>query len=366
MAWADVGQSTNNSSSGASDLIKIEDKKRIRLLLPDSGPVSNWIYSVSTPADGYRTWVSPDKEAGEDFFAVNRNIFNLKPVHAGHAYDYEESRIKILEAGNQIWEGIKILIDAGKDLNNRDIIIIKTGTGRSTEYKVTDCDPTPAPAGLDTMERPDIMSRYQAPTYEVVIEDLRMLGFTQPEQIFALKPLDYQTALQTKIPFGKWKNKTMQEVVSLDSQYITFLATKIDRLDIKECARVISNTIMGTDFPMSGVAPEMSEVTFVAPTEGQSDAPVSQSQVPTTSNTPPAPPPPAPAPDTPTASNTRDLMIAQINEIFETQPIYHDFMKIISAMKEASAPNNKTSVGEFTDIELQKLLQIISTDDIPF
>ena len=356
MGWQDVGQS-NKSSGGASDLIKIEDKKRIRLLLPESGPVSHWIYSVSTPADGYRTWTSPDKEAGEDFFAVNRNVFNLKPVHAGHAYDNEEGKVKILEAGNQIWEGIKFLIDAGKDLSNRDILIMKTGSGRDTEYRVTDCDPTPAPAGIDAMERPDIMSRYQAPTREGVMEDLIALGFVNPEQIFALKPLDYQKALQEKIPFGKWKGKTMEEVISLDSQYITFLATKIDRLDIKECARVISNTIMGTGFPLSGIAPALEEITFVAPTQTPAATAPAITDATSQATAPQAPQ----APVAPVSGlNNRDLMIAEINKIFETKPEYHDFMKIISAMKEASTPNNKTSVGEFTDVELQKLLQIIS------
>lgn len=349
MGWADVGQSQKNTNS-INDLIKIEDKKRIRLLLPDSGPITNWIYSINTPAGGYKTWVSPDKDNGEDFFAINRNIFNLKPIHAGYAYDYDEGKIKILEAGNQIWEGIKVLIDAGKDLNNRDIIIIKTGTGRNTEYKVTDADPTPAPSGLDLMDKPDLEGRYIPPTYEMVLEDLKVLGFTNPEQIFELKPLDYQQALQMEIPFGKWKGKTMQEIISLDTQYINFLATKIDRMDIRECARVISNTILGTNYPLSGIAPTLEEVDFQAPTDGQTISMNEQENK---------------GQEEIQKLNTitidqREAMIKEINNIFETNPVYHDFMKIINTMKEASAPNNKTSIVEFTNAELQKLLQLIS------
>lgn len=355
MGWNSVGQTQKDSKGSSSQLIKIEDKKRVRLLLPETGPVSHWSYSVSTPADGYRTWISPAKE--EDFFGANRSIFRLRPVHAGLAYDYDEKEIKILEAGNQIWEGIKLLVDAGKDVNARDIMIMKKGSGRNTEYAVTDCDPTPAPAGIDSLERPDMDARYQAPTFESVIEDLRALGFTNPTEIFETTPLAYEVATQTKVPFGKFKDKTLKDVVSLDSTYITFLATKIDREDIKECARVVSNTIMGTQYELKGVTPTMEQVSFVAPTEG--------GEAPQEPNTPPTPP--KAKEDTkkdtkdisPKASDGRDGTIAEINKAFETQEQYKDFMKIIDAMKKASAPHGKTSITDFTDEELAKLKEIV-------
>lgn len=51
---------------------------------------------------------------------------------------------------------------------------------------------------------------------------------------------------------------------------------------------------------------------------------------------------------------------ATINKVFETNPKYKDFMLIISVMKEASAPNGKTSINDFTDEELVRLLTLIS------
>ena len=48
-----------------------------------------------------------------------------------------------------------------------------------------------------------------------------------------------------------------------------------------------------------------------------------------------------------------------INKAFETDPTYKDFMKIIDAMKQASAPNMKTSINEFTMDELVKLYEIV-------
>ena len=80
--WGDVGASSNSQST-TSDLVVIDGKKRVRLLpeVAQNGPKSMWFYTISTPADGYRTWLSPAKN--EDFFAENRNVFGVRATHAG-------------------------------------------------------------------------------------------------------------------------------------------------------------------------------------------------------------------------------------------------------------------------------------------
>lgn len=259
--WDSIGASRDTGGS-SSDIVRIDGpQKRLRLILPPTGPVNSWSYAISAPDEGYRTWVAPAKE--EDFFAVNGQAFRLRATHAGLAYDYDEQKVLILEAGTQIWEGIKTLHAAGKDLNGRDIIINKKGTGRSTEYTVVDADPTPFE--VDLTGAPDIASRYVAATKEQVLEDLRAMGFTDPEQLFTTSPLSYETAAVTKVPFGKYKDKTMQDIYNMDSQYLLFLSTKIDRADIKEAARVVSNQLMGTQYELDGIAPKVEEVSFVAP-----------------------------------------------------------------------------------------------------
>lgn len=262
MAWNTIGQS-NRGNSGSSDLVQIENGKRVRLLLAESGgePVSHWSYAISAPDDGYRTWISPQQ--GENFFEMAQ-AFRLRPVHAALAWDYEEKGVRILEAGNQIWEDIKKLHDVGKDLTGRDIIIHKQGSGRSTEYSVTDADPTPfqLPAGT---ELPDLNARYQPPTYDGVLEDLKQMGFTNPVELFTPVHISYEEAAAKKVPFGKYKDKTIGEVFQLDSTYLAFLSTKIDRVDIKECARVVSNQLLGTAYEVKGLTPLANAVTFVAP-----------------------------------------------------------------------------------------------------
>ena len=347
--WGDVGASSNSQST-TSDLVIIDGKKRVRLLpeVAQGGPKSMWFYTISTPADGYRTWLSPAKS--EDFFAENRNVFGVKATHAGLVYDYDEQTIKILEAGNSIWEAIKDLVEAGKDLSGRDIIITKKGTGRSTTYSVVDCDPTPAPAGLDTMDRPDLEARYVPVTKEEVLEDLRALGFTNPEQIFTKVPIDPKVAMAFPIPFGKHKGVTLQQLISVDVKYMSFLCTKIDRQDVKNYARVVSNALLGTAYEVGGASPSMEQLDFKAPEEGADQTPPpAQEQEPVQEQPKPQP----------SVDNERNKLIDSINKAFETDPIYRDFMKIIDAMKQASAPNMKTSINEFTMDELVKLYEIV-------
>lgn len=410
MAWSMIGRQENTGST--SDLVDLSNRKQVRLLLnemPNNEPISNWSYSISTPNDDYRTWSAP--EGDKDFFAVNRRIFRVRPTHAALVYDYAENAIKILESGNQVWEQIKTLHEAGKDLNGRDIVITKTGTGRSTEYKVVDADPAPLNVDITNYPRPDITSRYVAPSYEAVIQDLKLMGFKNPAEIFETKPVSLEEAKNMKMAFGKYKDKTLGEVFQLESEYMLFLSTRIDREDIKQCARVISNNLLGTDFEVEGIAPSMEEVAYETPAAGGNAAPAPAAPqtppaapaptniqthtddlgnyyelhsnewvlvrpAPPTPVTPPpapmpaAPVPPAPMPAPPVppapmpvapapASGNRAAMIDEINATFENNQEYKDFQRIIQVMKEATQPNEKTVINDFTDDEVTKLHQLV-------
>ena len=80
---------------------------------------------------------------------------------------------------------------------------------------------------------------------------------------------------------------------------------------------------------------------------------------------PPAPPtggptpPPAPPAGVSAGGIDRQGLIDKINEKFETDPKYKDFMQIINVMKQATAPNEKTAINDFTDEEVQKLADLV-------
>lgn len=371
MSWATVGRQEREPN--VSDLIKLENNKRLRLLLPPEGPIQVWKATISTPGGDFRSWVAPPKE--QDFFAKNRNVFKARSTHAGHAWDYDEGRVGILEAGNQIWESLKQYVDRGVDLSVRDIMITKTGEKRDTKYGVIVLDPSEFNVTLPPKsEWPKLEDRYQPATYEQVLQDLVELGFPNPEEIWQMRELPLEVAQNYEIPFGKHRGKTLKEVYTQDTSYITFLATKINREDLKQAARVVSNAWMGTDYPVEGVAPTMEEITYIKPEkEGEQAAPPKQ-DIPPKQDTPPwddkpgdnnyqmsPAPAPAPAPAPQQANGgEREALEKEINKIFETKEEYKDFLKIIEVMKAASAPHGKTSIKDFTLEELRRLKDMIS------
>lgn len=386
MGWADVGRETTRQA-GSSDLVKLEQgTKRLRLLpqTAKEGPISWWQYSIRTPGGDFRSWVAPPPE--QDFFDPVRGLFQLTRRHAGLVFDYQENRVLILEAGNQIWEELKKYVEAGIDLSTRDIGITRTGEGRNTQYSVIYYDPTPFDVSkLDPSTFPDLQSRYRPPTYEQVLNDLRELGFPKPEQLFQLRQLTYEEAWATTINFGKYRGKTIGHVYNAEPDYILFLAGKSNNAEVREAARVVANTLMGTAYEVRGVAPKLEDVEYVKPQRG--DAPPAQPATGQQHEEQPTPPPPAvqpqpqpqqqevapPAPQPqqpaqptppppPNAGDEaeRQQLIESINKVFETNPKYTDFMEIIKAMQAATAPNPKTSIHEFTIEELKRLYEIIT------
>lgn len=325
MSWNDIGKQATTSTSDM--LLDLAGQTRFRLLLVgqrvDGEPDTYRMYSMSAPDGGYRTWLAPTTD---DFFAINRNAFGIRTTHAGTVYDYTTGAIKILEAGNQVWEEIAKVRNAGMDIFGRDFMITKTGTGRDTSYSVIYLDPSPMPnwQGLPVPNVPEFYG--EAPSYDSVINDLRSMGFTNPEDLFTPRQVTYDQAKEFKMPFGKNKDKTMIEVFNTDSQYLSFLSEKVDRIDVKQMARIVSNQLLGTSYEVDGVCPSVAEVDFQSsqqqatpaaapqvykdPTSGAvyhliNNEWVLQPATPPTPPTPPAPPvPPVPTPATPPVPNT--------------------------------------------------------------
>ena len=432
MSWNEI-DAKPSSSSGSDDLLTIGAQTKIRLLLTGGKtpgePDSYRSYGIDTPTDGYATFIAPE---GEDFFGQNRQAFRLRYIHVGLVYDYSTSSIKILEAGNQIWKEIKKFRDMGIDVLASDLMLSKSGSGLGTKYGVIYLPPAPLPFDPNSLPAPDLATRYRPSTYEGTLAALKRLGFVHPEQLFTPRPLAYDQAIQIKVPFGKFRDQTIADVLAADSTYLDFLAG-VDNPTVQQAARVVSNQIMGTSYDVTGICPAVTEVDFVDPKAGQApaapqnaqtqgtpqgmapgytpngqyapgvqpnpsqyqqpvapaapapaatpqyqpQAPVAPAQPqapaqpawsangnPTTPAPAPAPAPqaaPAPAPAAPAPAapaGGQQAVMAEISNIFENDPKYKDFTKIIAVMQQASG-GQKTNLAEFTNEELTKLLAAI-------
>ena len=106
----------------------------------------------------------------------------------------------------------------------------------------------------------------------------------------------------------------------------------------------------------------MSQVTFVAPTQDGNapvETPVTQPTV-TERVTEEIGTPTVAVADVPQQAGEREALIEVINAKFASDPQYKDFMKIIEAMRTASAPMGLTSINEFNLEQLHNLKQLIN------
>lgn len=391
MSWNEI-DAKPSSSTGSDDLLTIGAQTKIRLLLTGGKtpgePDSYRSYGIDTPTGGYATFIAPE---GEDFFGQNRQAFRLRYIHVGLVYDYSTSSIKILEAGNQIWKEIKKFRDMGIDVLASDLMLSKSGSGLGTKYGVIYLPPAPLAFNPESLPAPDLATRYRPSTYEGTLATLKRLGFVHPEQLFAPRPLAYDQAIQIKVPFGKFRDQTIADVLAADSSYLDFLAG-VDNPTVQQAARVASNQIMGTSYDVTGICPAVTEVDFVDPKAGQAQTapqnaqtqgtprgvtpgytpaqpqyqqapaapaqPQYQASVTPAAPTQPVPAPVQPAPVQPAPAGGQQAIMAEISNIFENDPKYKDFTKIIAVMQQASG-GQKTNLAEFTNEELTNLLAAI-------
>jgi len=143
------------------------------------------------------------------------------------------------------------------------------------------------------------------------------------------------------------------------------LNKKVKTLD--EALDAIRNHYNGSPGPARPVEAPVPPTpsTGVAPTPPPPPTPPTPPTPPAWGLTPPPAPPTSPAPPTPPTPGApagkidRQSLIDKINEKFETDPRYRDFMQIINVMKQATAPNEKTAINDFTDEEVQKLADLV-------
>jgi hypothetical protein len=157
-----------------------------------------------------------------------------------------------------------------------------------------------------------------------------------------------QEALAHKMPNGKYKDQTMQQIWDADKSprgMINFLATKSDRISPeKAAAQVILVRLGGANIP--GVPTADGQP---ATASKQQTAQASTSVQDTTSQ--------QTAQNTVPVSSDRQEMIKKINTIFSTAEKFKTggFNLIIAEMKKYG--NGKTNITDFTDAELSALLE---------
>ncbi len=351
MGWNDTNKKGSEQNQDRV-FLQAGTAKLIHILLGDNEePYSYWTHFIpnNTPnGPKGKVVICPGRETCPACSDTNK--FRTKRMHSINVWDYEHKVVKMLEAGNAVFQPLKQIKDQTGSLLNFDISIKKTGAGKDTDYSVI---PIPMMTPFDTtkihnlfnvvnMHRPDSPAEIK----KVILD----MGWGLPEQTQQAQGMgqqnnwptititpqttpernDIQTnAAQVKNPngtpaftFGKYKGRTVSDVYNEDPNYIKWCAENITDPNIKAEAKKFTNklatpVIQGTKS-----------------TQGAEE------------------------------ETTKQILINTINKLFQTDDRYKtNFALVIDKMKESSVsdvhPNGKTIINEYTTDELKKLYESI-------
>lgn len=168
MAWNDVGVSGNSGESNKVIYTKLKTGVNVGRILDDH-PQSRWTHWIPQANGGKGLSVDCAKGSGscpvctaiaEDKAANRKARYTSRKQHALNWLNRETGEVEILEQGQKVFGGLKILLEQMGDLRNYDVKIVRTGeTFNNIDYNVLPVFP---PTPLTDAEKS--MEKYEADT----------------------------------------------------------------------------------------------------------------------------------------------------------------------------------------------------------
>jgi len=370
MSWGIINGDERLIPQGMNHELKIEAGKtyKFRLLLkPGEEPWSFFEHTADNEkvengqsVKVFRTAICPKGKDNPyapcklcDGQQIRRRMRN-----ASNIWSYETNEVKVLKGGEDIWKPMGTLVKMGIDITTLDFAVTRTGTGKNdTSYSVVNLGPATTPLPDDVMSKVyDIREEYAPSTEAEMKAMVEAVGFDWNKMIVppAIQyPESLQEVLEHVIPNTKYKGQTMKQVWDTNRGMIEFFA-KSNRISPEKAgAQVLLVNLGGAQIP--GVPIYNQQGGTPTPTKVQANTPA---QTPTDgqakSDTPAQTPPPV--------DTGKQAKIKEINTLLQSNQkfIKGGYQMIMDTMKEASG--GKTSINEFTDPELDKMLELCKAE----
>lgn len=375
MSWDNItGESSILPSSGiggVQDEVRFESGKgkKLRLILKDGDEPYSYLehcLEVESVENGqtvraFRTIRCPKTHDNPnapcplcDGQQVRRRV-----RHACNVWDYDEGKVQKLNTGESVFKPIATTMKMGIDVLGVDWAIMKTGTGRNdTEYTATN------------LGQSDFQLPADAPYYNMKeeyaphsIEDMKAIvegAGGDWNKLIVPPQLEYPTlqdALEHVMPNGKYKDQKFSDIWEADKSnrgMIHYLAMRSDRISPeKAAAQVIMVRLGGAQIPGVPTSDDGASQVKVEPASNSvqsNNQPQQQAQPVTNQQSTPS--------TTTKTSADRDAKVAEINSLLSTKEkfVKGGFGVIVETMKECA--NGKTNIVDFTDGELDKMLEV--------
>lgn len=256
MSWGDIDKRNPGSGIDLGRFLKFEDGKSVTVRVIDAEPHMSYVHKITQVVDGKEVFrsIPATENLDDDYISKNTNRWPAEPVFAMRVKAYLEGgpEIKVLQGGKQIFKQIKKLFEEYGDVNTYDLTISRTGEGKETEYfvsaapraKENDLDIEALRAEVAEDESLDWVNLYPTFTPEQQQKALTDAGFdvTYDPALKLMDSMDVDAAKKIVVPFGKYKDKTLGEIMVIDSGYLKFIAEKVTTNDtVAAAGRVLVN-----------------------------------------------------------------------------------------------------------------------------
>jgi uncharacterized protein (DUF3820 family) len=346
MSWGDVDKRTSGSSIGGR-IVKFEDGISLRMRVLDGEPYTTRVHKVSQVVtkggkqeEVFRT-ITATASPDESYILKNTRRYPEMQMHnlrvalfkkGPDGKDTEEYELKVLQGGPQMFKQLRqIFIDNGH-LNQFDVVITKKGEKRDTEYTVTaapfskkiDVDAATAALEADqAMAWDALFTPITADQQKKIIDEAGMdIAYDPAAKIMA--DMTWERASVAKMPFGKYKDKTVGELVIIDSNYLVWAADNITTND--EVAAACRVAVLNMASLSSGQQP----VKQIEPAKKAAPAPA----------------------QAPKSDGDRQATITALNDALESR-FGNDTQAMITIVKEHGG--GKVKLKDLTDNQLASL-----------
>ena len=154
---------------------------------------------------------------------LSKKGFRTTRRFAVNVWDYDSGSVKILVGGKQIFDEFDAWRENGIDVMASDAMITKTGANRNTQYSVVRLDTTPFEHEIANDAFHDLSTFDNPPSEEALLKILKELNIDYNNIL--LPTYTVAEAAATVMPFGKFKGRTLEDILNDDPEYIEWFTS---------------------------------------------------------------------------------------------------------------------------------------------
>lgn len=246
MSWKDLDDKPKSGLSGRFVKFSKEQSTRVRFL--DEEPHTTFVHKIEGKDGTFRSIAATEnldddyiqQVNGKRFPAVaqySMRVFEFKRDDKGNFTD--EGEVKVLQGGPAIFKQLRTIMEENGSLRDYDIVITTKGEKRDTEYTVS-AAPVSRKVNVDelvvqmeadeALRWDNVFPKMTAEQQKKILTEAKIdISYDPVAEIVGKMTLDQ--AKSTVLTFGKYKGKSVGEILVIDSSWVEWAGENVTSND---------------------------------------------------------------------------------------------------------------------------------------